>query len=113
MKDTLDLMEPRKIADEVSHGKLRIGRRDLTLLAEGFRLCDRLRAEASEQVQNIELWFRQGNIAAEASVAETDEPAQRLSPYEEGTLANHWWTRGYSHVARLLRAIEAEQKTEK
>lgn len=97
----MDLMEPRKIADEVAHGKLRVGRRDLALLAEGFRLCDRLRAEASEQVQNIELWFSQGKNAAECA-------ASSISPYGEGTLANHWWTRGYSYVIRLMRAHASE-----
>ena len=101
MGDAMDLMEPRKIADEVTRGKLRVGRRDLTLLAEGFRLCDRLRAEAVEQTQNIELWFRQGNIAAEMA-------SSSVSPYDEGTLANHWWTRGYSHVIRLMRAQASE-----
>lgn len=101
VNDAMDLMEPRKIADEVSHGKLRLGRRDLTLLADGFRLCDRLRAEAVQQVQDIEIWFREGNVAAEMA-------SSSVSPYGEGTLANHWWTRGYSYVIRLMRAHASE-----
>jgi len=101
MRDAFDLMEPRKIADEVSHGKLRVGRRDLTLLAEGFQLCDKLRSEAVQQVQDIELWFREGNVAAEMEKSS-------ISPYGEGTLANHWWTRGYSYVIRLMRAHVSE-----
>jgi len=101
VKDAMHLMEPRKIADEIARGKLRVGRRDLSLLADGFQLCDRLRAEAVQNVQDIEIWFREGNVAAE-------NEQSSVSPYEQGTLANHWWTRGYSYVIRLMRALTSE-----
>lgn len=102
MRDAFDLMEARKLADDVARlGQRRLRGDDLKKLADGFVLCDRLRAEASEQVQNIELWFRQGNIAAEMA-------SSSVSPYDDGSLANHWWTRGYSHVIRLMRAHASE-----
>lgn len=31
-------------------------------------------------------------------------------PYVDSNPLRHWWTRGYSYEARLLRAIEAEQR---
>lgn len=47
-------------------------------------------------------WFQAGALAAE-------EPAGPASPYPSGSVADHWWTRGYAYTTRLLRALAAEQ----
>ena len=100
MSDAMDLMEARRLADDILRGRRRVPRMEVDRLAVAFQLCDRLRAEAVQQVQETERCFREGNLAAEAE--------QRQSPYKEGSHENHWWTRGFSYVARLTRAIIAE-----
>ena len=51
-------------------------------------------------------WFLAGFHVAEQTWGEGPTP---LSPYAAGSVAHHWWTRGFAHATRLLRAIEAER----
>lgn len=53
----------------------------------------------------IETWFIEGDRAADRA---TEERKTATCPYTD-KLAQHWWTRGYSYRARLMRAIEAER----
>jgi hypothetical protein len=51
-------------------------------------------------------WFREGEIFAERDHRDS---TITICPYEQ-SVAIRWWTRGYAHQFRLLRAIEAEAK---
>lgn len=57
-----------------------------------------------ETLQLVEAAFVAGNRAAEAG------ESLDSSPHPTNGLLHHWWTRGFSYCARLLRAIEAEQQ---
>lgn len=45
------------------------------------------------------------------ATAVNDEHTGRKNdcPYADGTLARHWWTRGYAHYCRTFRALKAEE----
>ena len=62
--------------------------------------------ELMDQRDNIEEWFNDGARAGELSELDLHD-----CPYPEGSLSRHWWTRGFSYTARLLRAIRAEMKS--
>lgn len=55
----------------------------------------------------IEQWFTDGKLAGELS----EQEPRIVCPHPEGSLARHWWTRGFAYAARLLRAIRAEGKS--
>jgi hypothetical protein len=62
-------------------------------------LADIRRELAANDREFIEAKFREGERAAEQSEG-------RVSPYGEGSLADHWWTRGYAYAKRNLFRIE-------
>ncbi len=54
----------------------------------------------------IERWFMEGMRAAEDGLPSGSDGG---CPYiGDSELACHWWTRGYAHSSRLLRALELE-----
>ncbi len=57
--------------------------------------------------QQIENWFQEGKVAAEIDF---DKEDSRPCPYAEGTLANHWWTRGFAYESRLLQLHETQRE---
>lgn len=72
---------------------------------EALRDRDAFAVEARDlraHIDRLEIgrWFSEGMVAARAD----GEPPPR--PYDG--VADHWWSRGYSYTARLLRALEAE-----
>lgn len=52
-EETKAIMTARHIASEISRGKKRITKAEMIWLAEGFQACDRLRASANIQLQEI------------------------------------------------------------
>ena len=58
-----------------------------------------LRRAEQEHGERINKTFQQGMHAAQSS---------EECPYDEDSLAAHWWTRGYAYAVRNLRAIVAE-----
>lgn len=53
----------------------------------------------------IEAHFRAGEVAAE----QDEGTAKRTEcPFLPDTPERHWWTRGYAHMSRALRAVELE-----
>jgi len=78
------------------------------------------RSRVTSPDDQIETWFTAGGLAAETDEEEryqrkqsqagtSQRTSKTPSPFEEGSAANHWWTRGYAYTARIMRAIEAEQ----
>lgn len=56
-------------------------------------------------VTEIESAFRAGVRAGEDSAI---SEGRIKSPHPHASEFHHWWTRGFAHTARLLRAIAAE-----
>lgn len=65
----------------------------------------------------IDALFHEGDTAADiAEVSRDGAPSSLMipaSPYDEASLAHHWWTRGFSYKARLLRAIDVERTVDR
>lgn len=55
----------------------------------------------------VDQWFQEGSFVAEETFG--NGSVLPTSPYAPGSLANHWWTVGFSYAARLLRALTAER----
>src|SRR5262245_4145647 len=73
---------------------------------EGERVLTVERAEQAEaQLAECETAFMAGKTKHEFDDANN---AHTECPHDAGTNARHWWTRGYSYSARMLRAMEAE-----
>lgn len=63
----------------------------------------RLAARADE----IEALFVAGDKHARI---DEDTGGHTECPYADETIERHWWTRGYANMARILRALKAEEK---
>src|SRR5262245_8093606 len=61
--------------------------------------------ELEAQLAECETAFMAGKTKHEFDDANN---AHTECPHDAGTNARHWWTRGYSYSARMLRAMEAE-----
>lgn len=70
---------------------------------------------AEQAVANaIEKWFKEGDDAAKVDAEKiiADQPLMDKQhtpcPYAINAPGRHWWARGYTYQARLLRCIAAE-----
>jgi len=79
------------------------------------RAVDDVRVVEDVPAELIEAVFREGVRAGESVATQRDgtRGEREQSPYPADSLQHHWWTRGFSYTARLLRAIEAEMALEK
>jgi hypothetical protein len=57
--------------------------------------------------QQIEDWFRQGELAVQGQDDDDYHPVP--CPHPEHSVAEHWWRRGYAHYSRIRRALRAER----
>src|SRR5262245_57906499 len=64
-----------------------------------------LHRQSEAQLAECETAFMAGKTKHEFDDANN---AHTECPHDAGTNARHWWTRGYSYSARMLRAMEAE-----
>jgi len=62
-------------------------------------------AYVKDKAEAIEEAFSLGRAAGNYEAAKPEE-----CPFQLHSLGANWWTRGFSYSARMLRAIEAEQK---
>jgi hypothetical protein len=67
----------------------------------------RLHSQPQISATAIEPHFRAGEVQCEMDEVEGKKTD---SPYLPDTAENHWWTRGYAHMARALRAVELQAK---
>ena len=54
--------------------------------------------------------WREGRASADHYLGTLPQPEVQPCPYPEGTALAQWWNRGYSSMARQLRALAAERE---